>query len=55
MILISDGTGVDVVSQDSGLQIDVREFNDANGVSRVVLLDWYAASGLSWHTECEPL
>ena len=42
-----DGTGVDVVIQDSGLQIDHPEFNDANGVSRVVQLDWYAASGLS--------
>ncbi len=44
---ILDGTGVDVVIQDSGLQIDHPEFNDANGVSRVVELDWYAASGLS--------
>jgi subtilisin family serine protease len=41
-----DGTGVDIVIQDSGLQIDHPEFQDSNGVSRVVELDWYAASGL---------
>lgn len=44
---ILDGTGVDVVIQDSGLQVDHPEFNDAAGVSRVQLIDWYAASGLS--------
>lgn len=41
-----DGTGVDVVIQDSGLQVDHPEFQDANGVSRVQLIDWYAASGV---------
>ena len=40
------GKGVDVVIQDSGLTINHPEFTDANGVSRVVQLDWYAASGL---------
>ena len=35
-----DGTGVDVVIQDSGIQVDHPEFNDANGASRVQLLDW---------------
>ena len=30
-----DGSGVDVVIQDSGLQVDHPEFQDANGVSRV--------------------
>jgi subtilisin family serine protease len=44
---ILDGTGVDVVIQDTGLQIDHPEFTDANGNSRVQLIDWYAASGLS--------
>ena len=41
-----DGTGVDVVIMDSGLQIDHPEFQDANGVSRVVELDWTTASGI---------
>jgi subtilisin family serine protease len=41
-----DGTGVDVVIQDSGIQADHPDFNDANGVSRVQLIDWYTASGL---------
>jgi len=42
-----DGTGVDVVIQDSGIQPDHPEFNDANGVSRTNLINWYTASGLS--------
>ena len=42
-----DGTGVDVVIQDSGLQVDHPEFFDANGNSRMQLIDWYAASGVS--------
>jgi len=41
-----DGTGVDIVIQDSGLQVDHPEFQDANGVSRVQQIDWYAESGL---------
>lgn len=41
-----DGTGVDVVIQDSGLQIDHPEFQDAQGNSRVVAHDWYQVSGL---------
>lgn len=42
-----DGTGVDVVIQDSGLQVDHPEFRDANGISRVHQIDWYTASGIS--------
>jgi len=42
-----DGTGVDVVIQDSGLQVDHPEFNDADGVSRVQEIDWYDESGLT--------
>lgn len=42
-----DGTGVDIVIQDSGLQVNHPEFNDYNGVSRVQQIDWYNASGLS--------
>lgn len=41
-----DGTGVDIVIQDSGLQVDHPEFTDANGVSRVQQINWYTASGL---------
>jgi subtilisin family serine protease len=41
------GKGVDVVIQDSGLSVSHPEYTDANGVSRVVELDWYAASGLA--------
>ena len=42
-----DGTGVDIVIQDSGIQADHPEFNDADGVSRVQQIDWYTESGLS--------
>jgi subtilisin family serine protease len=40
-----DGTGVDMVIQDSGLQIDHPEFQDGSGNSRVQQLDWGAYSG----------
>ena len=40
-----DGTGVDVVIQDSGLQVDHPEFTDASGNSRVQQIDWGAFSG----------
>jgi len=42
-----DGTGVDIVIQDSGLQVDHPEFLDANGNSRVQLIDWYDESGIA--------
>ena len=41
------GKGVDVVIQDSGLDVGHIEFTDANGVSRVNQIDWFTASGLS--------
>jgi subtilisin family serine protease len=41
-----DGTGVDVVIQDSGCQTDHPEWQDANGVSRFQVIDWYSASGV---------
>ena len=41
-----DGTGVDIVIQDSGLQVDHPEFNDADGNTRVQQIDWYTESGL---------
>jgi subtilisin family serine protease len=40
-----DGTGVDVVIQDSGLQIDHPEFTDASGNTRVQQIDWGSYSG----------
>lgn len=40
------GSGVDVVIQDSGLQVDHPEFQDEFGESRVQLIDWYQESGL---------
>ena len=42
-----DGTGVDVVIMDSGIQADHPEFQDAEGNSRVVELDWTTASGIA--------
>lgn len=42
-----DGEGVDVVIQDSGLQVDHPEFEDADGNSRVQQIDWYTESGLT--------
>lgn len=44
---ILDGTGVDFVIQDGGLQCDHPEFNDSLGVTRVQKINWYTASGLT--------
>ena len=41
-----DGTGVDVVIQDSGIQVDHPEFNDELGNNRVQQINWYTESGL---------
>ena len=41
-----DGTGVDVVIQDSGIDPDHPDWNDYNGTSRLQQIDWYTASGL---------
>lgn len=41
-----DGSGVDIVIQDSGLQADHPEFEDENGNSRVKTIDWYQESGI---------
>ena len=40
-----DGTGVDVVIQDSGIQVDHPEFQDGNGNTRVQQINWGAYSG----------
>ena len=42
-----DGSGVDVIIQDTGLQKDHPEWEDANGVSRFKEVDWYTESGIS--------
>jgi subtilisin family serine protease len=40
-----DGTGVDVVIQDSGLQVDHPEFQNSVGTTRVQQIDWGSYSG----------
>lgn len=42
-----DGTGVDIVIQDSGIQADHPDFQDADGNSRVRQIDWYDAAGIA--------
>ena len=42
---VLDGRGVDVVIQDSGLQVDHPEFEDEFGNSRVQQIDWGSYSG----------
>ena len=41
-----DGTGVDVVIQDSGIDPDHPDWNDYNGTSRLQQINWYTESGL---------
>ena len=43
-----DGTGVDVVIMDSGIQADHPEFQDAQGASRVQQINWATESGLAF-------
>lgn len=40
------GDGVDVVIQDSGIQVNHPEFNDDGGNSRVQQINWYTVSGI---------
>lgn len=42
-----DGTGVDIVIQDSGVEPNHPEWQDSDGVSRYKSIDWYAASGVA--------
>lgn len=44
---VLDGTGVDIVIVDSGIQPDHPDFQDANGVSRVKQINWFTESGVS--------
>ena len=41
-----DGTGVDVVIQDSGIEPNHPEWQDYNGNSRLQQINWYTESGL---------
>jgi subtilisin family serine protease len=41
------GNGVDIVIQDSGIQIDHPEFYDENDITRVQLINWYTESGIA--------
>ena len=42
-----DGTTVDVVIMDTGIQADHPEFQDADGNSRVEEMNWYNAAGIA--------
>ena len=41
-----DGTGVDVVIQDSGIEAAHPEWQDSQGNTRLQQIDWYTASGV---------
>lgn len=43
-----DGTGIDVVIQDSGIQADHPEWEDTNGISRLQQINWSTVSGLGF-------
>jgi subtilisin family serine protease len=43
---VLDGTGVDIVIIDSGIQANHPEFTDSVGSSRVVEHDWFSVSGV---------
>jgi subtilisin family serine protease len=42
-----DGSNVDVVIVDTGLEVDHPEFQNSNEASRVMEIDWYDAAGIS--------
>jgi len=46
-----DGTGVDFIVQDSGIQADHPEFQDANGTTRVQQIDWFTGSGIGGESQ----
>lgn len=41
------GKGVDIVIMDTGIQVDHPEWENELGVSRLIQLDWFEASGVS--------
>jgi len=47
---VLDGTGVDIVIQDTGIQADHPEFQDADGNSRVQQIDWSKYDG-DWRSD----
>ena len=44
---VLDGTGVDVVIIDSGIEVNHPELLDSNGVSRLQQINWYTESGVA--------
>lgn len=40
-----DGTGIDVVIMDTGIEVNHPEWEDSNGVSRLKQINWYNESG----------
>jgi|TARA_B100000959_G_scaffold100133_1_gene105885 subtilisin family serine protease len=44
---VLDGTGVDIVVIDSGIEANHPEWEDANGVTRLKQIDWFTAAGVS--------
>lgn len=44
---VLDGTGVDLVIMDGGMQPGHPEWQDSQGVSRLQTIDWYAEAGIS--------
>ena len=42
-----DGTGVDIVIKDSGIEANHPEWEDANGTSRLQQINWYTEAGVS--------
>ena len=44
---VLDGTGVDMVIVDTGIQADHPEWEDADGVSRLQQINWFTESGVS--------
>src|SRR5210317_1072071 len=44
---VLDGTGVDMVIVDTGIQVGHPEWEDADGNTRLQQIDWFAESGVS--------
>ena len=42
-----DGSNVDIVIQDSGVEFAHAEFKGPDGVERTVTIDWYSLSGVT--------
>jgi subtilisin family serine protease len=44
---VLDGSGVDVIIVDTGIQVGHPEWQDTNGVTRLQQIDWFAESGIA--------